>query len=107
MRSLEGVDHDGHNAINSLRERLISNVILQQVGTTDLLNNAEAISVITMEYVRAHKGENGHDIAKYGVRREASESGHEEQGLIECLGILRDYVVVSIAHKYTWTCSHL
>lgn len=56
---------------------------------TDLLNDTEAVSVVTMEDIRSHESEDGHDVAEYSVGGETSESRHEKESLVERLRILR------------------
>jgi hypothetical protein len=43
-----------------------------------------------MENVRAHEGEDRHDIVQHGLRRKASQVRHEQQCLVERGGVLSD-----------------
>lgn len=43
-----------------------------------------------MEDVRAHEGENGHDVVQNGFGCESGKTGHQEEGLIERLGVITD-----------------
>lgn len=53
----------------------------------NLLNDAEAVGIITMEHIRTHESKDGHDVAEHCIGSKTRKRCHEEQGLIECLRI--------------------
>ena len=65
VRTLEGQNHDGNNAVDSL----MFNQSQYNRNNTDrrvrhLLHHPEAICVVAMKYIRTHEGKNRHDIVQ-------------------------------------------
>ena len=42
-----------------------------------LLDDTEAIIIITMEYIRSHESEHGHDVVQNRLRSNTSEAGNK------------------------------
>lgn len=55
---------------------------------THILDNFEAIRVVSMEHIGSHEREDGHDVVKDRVGGEPCQVGHQEQSLIKRLRIL-------------------
>lgn len=54
-----------------------------------LLYDFEAVTVIAVENIRSHEGENRHNIEKNGFRSKTGKVGDEQEGLVESLWVSR------------------
>ena len=55
----------------------MSDICKIKLQNVNLLDDAEAIVVITMEYVGAHESEHGHDVVQNGLWGNTGEAGDE------------------------------
>jgi hypothetical protein len=55
----------------------------------NLLDDAEAIIIVAVEYVGTHKSEHGHDVVQNRLWSNTSKTGNQQQRLMESLGTLR------------------
>jgi len=56
---------------------------------TNLLDDAEAIIIVAVEYVGTHESEHRHDIVQNRLWSNTGETPDEQQRLMESLGTLR------------------
>jgi len=51
-----------------------------------LLYNTETVRIVSMKDVRAHEGEDWHDVMKHRLGGQSSQAGHQQEGLMKCWG---------------------
>ena len=92
MLLLERRHHDWDDAIDSLNEMGSRQTSRTKVyGCSYLLHDPETVSIIAVEDVGTHKGEDWHDVVEDGIRSYLGQGRHEKGSLVEGLRIIRCY----------------
>ena len=69
-------NHQGNDTIDGLVQYKLK-CLANSLQKTNLLDDTEAIIVVTMEYVGTHKREHGHDVVQNRLWGNAGKTGDE------------------------------